>query len=131
MYRINFSKGENISLVRLAGDGTRVIKRIILYQILSKVITSVTQFKICMQNFRIKLIEINLPFRNSKILSEKLYGFHHLQNYLTNSERFLNNFFKLESFLVGKKEKSLSGKKFELPKKSNFFPLELFSSKIF
>ena len=31
----------------------------------------------------------------------------------------------------GDQEKSLSGKKFELPKKSNFFPLELFSSNFF
>ena len=33
--------------------------------------------------------------------------------------------------LKGVKEKSSSGKKFESPKKSNFFPLKLFSSKIF
>ena len=52
------------------------------------------------------------------------------------SEQYLKkNLARATLLCTGKKfqdqEKSSSGKKFESPKKSNFFPVELFSSKFF
>ena len=45
-------------------------------------------------------------------------------------EKVITGYF-VSPFLAWDQEKSSSGKKFESPKKSNFFPVELFSSKNF